>query len=408
MAENVLERMKRIDADAKIASFMVKEKMPYDFKKSYARIRALEFDTECARRDLNTHVSVGGLDSITLFLFLNRYLMLNVPGISVSYLEDRSIQRIHKALGLKLLQSAVRYTDENGVKHRWAKPAIIQEFGFPVLSKEIAAKIELLQNPSEKNKTVRHAIITGETGEYGGFQKDSRMRLAQKWLELFGGYENEAEGTCYGCPSFKVSSKCCYYLKEKPCDDWAKEHNSVPYLGLMASEGGRRAKSLRVNGCNYFGESVIRSAPFAIFHRDDLLRLTLEMDALWKEKWREEFFEKGVKEGRFSQSFQMPESIIPAIYGEIVPDEYGILHTTGAQRTGCSMCGFGIHLEKRPHRFDQLRERNRKEWEYWMYRCVTDPETGEQYGWGRVLDYIGVGWENMPDTDCVGQLSLFY
>ena len=29
-----------------------------------------------------------------------------------------------------------------------------------------------------------------------------------------------------------------------------------------------------------------------------------------------------------------------------------------------------------------------------MYRCCTDPETGEKYGWGRVLDYIGVEWED--------------
>lgn len=63
-----------------------------------------------------------------------------------------------------------------------------------MLSKEIASKIELLQNPSEKNKTVRHAIITGETGAYGGYQKNSRMKLSQKWLEKFGGYENETEG----------------------------------------------------------------------------------------------------------------------------------------------------------------------------------------------------------------------
>ena len=53
---------------------------------------------------------------------------------------------------------------------------VIQEFGFPVISKEVAAKIELLQNPSEKNKTVRHAIITGETGEYGGWQKIRKCR----------------------------------------------------------------------------------------------------------------------------------------------------------------------------------------------------------------------------------------
>ena len=51
-------------------------------------------------------------------------------------------------------------------------------------------------------------------------------------------------------------------------------------------------------------------------------------------------------------------------------------------------------LEKRPHRFDRLRERNEKEWEFWMYKCCTDPETGEKYGWGRVLDYIGVEWED--------------
>ena len=29
-------------------------------------------------------------------------------------------------------------------------------------------------------------------------------------------------------------------------------------------------------------------------------------------------------------------------------------------------------------------------------KCCTDPETGEKYGWGRVLDYIGVPWEDIP------------
>ena len=102
MGETVLERMERIGAKEKIASFMAKEKMPYDFKKNYARIRAMEFEAECGRRNLNTHVSVGGLDSIVLFLFLNKVVKLDVPGISVSYLEDRSIQQVHKALGLDL------------------------------------------------------------------------------------------------------------------------------------------------------------------------------------------------------------------------------------------------------------------------------------------------------------------
>lgn len=390
--ENVLERMKREDSDKKIADFMAKEKQPYSFKKRYAAIRAREFAIECERRGLEYHVSVGGLDSIVLFLFL-RSIGIYAPGISVSYLEDRSIQMVHTALGIEKLQSAVKEVRPDGSVIRWAKPQIIQEFGFPVLSKEIAAKIELLQNPTEKNKTVRHAIITGETGEYGGWQTDSRMKMSQQWLELFGGYENENEGVNYKIPPFKVSSKCCYYLKEKPCDDWAKEHNSVPYLGLMASEGGRRAKSLRLHGCNYFGASVIRSAPFAIFGRQDILQLALDMDEWYQTHWNL-FSDKRVK------------TIVPAIYGEIKRDAGGTLRTTKAQRTGCSMCGFGIHLESRPHRFDQLRERNPKEWEYWMKRVCTDTN-GESYGWGRVLDYIGVGWENLPDTDCVGQISIF-
>lgn len=391
--ESVLERMKREETDKKISDFMAKEKQPYSFKRKYAAIRAREFASECDKRNLNYHVSVGGLDSIVLFIFL-RSIGIYAPGISVSYLEDRSIQIVHSALGIEKLQSAVREVRPDGTKIRWAKPQIIQEFGFPVLSKEIAAKIELLQNPTEKNKTVRHAIITGETGEYGGWQTDSRMKMAQQWLDLFGGYENETEGVNYSKPDFKVSSRCCYYLKEKPCDDWAKENNSVPYLGLMASEGGRRAKALRMHGCNYFGKSTIRSAPFAIFGRQDILTLALEMDDYYQQNWQ-----------KFNPNMHL-DTIIPAIYGSIKRDSNGELRTTKAQRTGCSMCGFGIHMEERPHRFDMLREQNPKEWEFWMKRCVTDKETGEQYGWGKVLDYIGVEWENLPDTDCIGQYSF--
>ena len=179
--------------------------------------------------------------------------------------------------------------------------------------------------------------------------------MSQKWLDRFGGADPEGAALGYKAAAFKVSDRCCYFLKEKPCDDWAKAHNSVPYLGLMASEGGRREKSLMMNGCNYFGKSTIRSAPFAIFSRQDLLQLALDLN--------------------------VP---VPEIYGEIVRDEDGTLRTTGAQRTGCSMCGFGVHLEKRPHRFDRLRKANPKEWHFWMY----------DQGWGQVLDYIGVGWED--------------
>lgn len=400
--ESVQERMERLGTKQKIATFMQKEKQPYEFKRKYAQLRAEEFRSECDKRGLNCHVSVGGLDSIILYIFLKKVCNIDVPGVSASYLEDKSIQRVHRAIGIINVPPLKR---QDGTY--WSKQKVIQEFGFPVISKEVAAKIELLQNPSEKNKTVRHAIITGETGEYGGWQKDSRMKLNRRWLKLFGGYENENEGCDFQKPDFLVSSKCCYYLKEKNCDNWGKENNSVPYLGLMASEGGRRAKSLRMNGCNYFGASTIRSAPFAIFHRQDILTLALEIDEQWRNGWKNEFYEQLLqRDGRLAENFIMPDSLIPEIYGTIEKRPDGTLYTTKAQRTGCSMCGFGIHMEKRPHRFDLLYESNPKEWDYLMFHMCKDKD-GNDYGWAKVLDYIGVGWD--PTTiggNCKGQMSL--
>lgn len=342
----------RAEKSKRRAQFAVMQRLPYEIKVRRAEQRAIEFYTEMAKRGFNCHVSVGGLDSITLLMFL-RKIRINVPAVSVSSLEDKSIQKVHEGLGIIPL------------KPYKTKVEVLNTVGFPVISKKIAGRINLLQHPTEKNKTVRHAIITGECGKQGHYAKNSRMQLPKKWLKLFAGMENDKYGTAYQIAPFLVSNKCCYYLKEKPCDDWARKNKSYPYLGLMASEGGQREEALIDHGCNYYGKTVIRSAPFGTFLPQDVLRLALDLD--------------------------VP---VPEIYGEIKQGPDGILHTTGAQRTGCSMCGFGIHMEKRPHRFDRLRERNPKEWEFWMYRCCTDKVTGEKFGWGRVLDYIGVEWEN--------------
>lgn len=325
------------------------QSLPYEVKVGKAKQRIREFIYGCDQLGFNTHVSVGGLDSITL-LCLIRSMNIDIPAVSVSVLEDKSIIRVHKQLGVTML------------KPLKAKHEILQEEGFPVISKKIATKIMALQEPTEGNATIRHAIITGECGEKGHFATNSAMQLPKRWLELFGGYENENEGTNYKVPPFKVSSKCCEIMKEKPCDLWAKEHNSKPFLGLMASEGGRRQEALEEHGCNYFGKTTIRSAPFAPFLRNDLLQLALDLD--------------------------VP---IPEIYGRIERNPNGNLRTTGAQRTGCEMCGFGVHMEKRPHRFDKLYDRNPKAWDYWMNKCCTDKD-GNKYGWGLVLDYIGVEW----------------
>lgn len=168
--ETCMERMERIDAKKKIADFMVKEKLPYSFKKKYAAIRAREFVSECYKRGLNYHVSVGGLDSITLFLFL-KSIGIDAPGISVSFLEDLSIQKVHRQLGIECLRPAVRSVDDNGRERYWSKQEILQEFGFPVLSKEIAAKIETLANPTEKIRPFAMPLLPERPGPMAAIRK---------------------------------------------------------------------------------------------------------------------------------------------------------------------------------------------------------------------------------------------
>lgn len=355
-----------------------KQSVPYAAKVRMAKRRIRQWLEECDAKEFNSHVSVGGLDSITLCALIRSmgYGPERVPAISASTLEDISIQRVHKELGCI------------NVKPLKSKVNILQEEGFPILSKKIANKIWTLEHPTEDNKTVRHAIITGECGAQGHFATDSKMQLPKSYLKIFGGLDEEGRKLGYRAPdNFKVSHTCCYYLKEAPCDNWAKEHHSVPFLGLMASEGGQRADALEENGCNYWGKTTARSCPFAFFFHSDVVHLAADL---------------GVT--------------IPEIYGEVkkrpndtLPD--GIeWYTTGEQRTGCSMCGFGIQLEKRPHRFDRLYERSEKEWDFWMNRCCKDKD-GTPFGWGRVLDYVGIPWRDPEhwylNDSIIGQMSIF-
>ena len=136
------------------AIFTAQQNLQYEVKVRRAELRAREFIQELDRRGMNAHVSVGGLDSIVLLMFL-RSRGINVPAVSVSSLEDKSIIKVHNQLGVISLRPGKPKTE------------ILQEFGFPVISKKIAGRIDTLQNPTDRNKTVRHAIITGECGAQG-------------------------------------------------------------------------------------------------------------------------------------------------------------------------------------------------------------------------------------------------
>lgn len=124
----------RAEKRRKKAEMAQKQAMPYKAKIQRAERLAHEFNDEMERRGLNSHVSVGGLDSIVLTVFLQS-IGIDVPAVSVSMLEDKSNQDVHKALGVERLLPCK------------SKASVINELGFPVISKRIAGKIDLLQRP---------------------------------------------------------------------------------------------------------------------------------------------------------------------------------------------------------------------------------------------------------------------
>lgn len=101
-------RMQKWDYHKKFGHAMEVAKAYYDINRDEGR---------------NVHVSVGGLDSIVLLIFLREICDIDVPAISVSSLEDASIQRIHKQLGVQSLPSAKK---EDGT--RWTKAKKDKQF----------------------------------------------------------------------------------------------------------------------------------------------------------------------------------------------------------------------------------------------------------------------------------------
>ena len=66
--------------------------------------------------------------------------------------------------------------------------------------------------------------------------------MSQKWLEKFGGYENENEGTNYQSRISKYRPNAAIISKKKTVMTGGKAHNSVPFLGAYGFRGGAKSK----------------------------------------------------------------------------------------------------------------------------------------------------------------------
>lgn len=202
------------------------------------------------------------------------------------------------------------------VRPKMTYKEVLEHYGYPLVSKQTAQKIARYQHT--KNPEIKQKILTN---------KDSRMDyLSAKWHYLLDS-------------DIKISDRCCHVMKKEPLNRYCKETGYLPYVGTMTEESELRERTWLRQGCNMVGK---RSAPLSFWTNQDILQY--------------------IKKYNLS---------IPKVYGDIVEKD-GKLETTGVKRTGCVFCMFGVHLEQRPNRFDQLKITHPKLYEYCMKELRLD------------------------------------
>ena len=201
---------------------------------------------------------------------------------------------------------------------------VIQTYGYPIISKEVAQKIEEARRKPDGECARRF----GDCEHNRKYPQFSLERYA--WL--------------LDAP-FKISHRCCDVNKKRPAKDYEKQTGRKPLVATMADESRlRRTRWLR-HGCNAFEAKRPVSAPLSFWTEQDILRYIV----------------------RYGLN-------IADIYGDVVSEygEYQVegcdmdvpLTTTGAKRTGCIWCMFGISQDN--ERFLRLKRNEPKRYEYVM------------------------------------------
>ena len=141
------------ERDARFAANQANLALPYGVKKGIARDRIVDWYQTCKQFGMDCHVSVGGLDSITLLAFVRETLGDDIKGVSVSSIEDRTVQNVHKEMGV------IRIKPIKNMRQ------VIDEYGYPVISKAVSAKISRLQTPGDTSPIIK-AYMTGDEGAW--------------------------------------------------------------------------------------------------------------------------------------------------------------------------------------------------------------------------------------------------
>ena len=268
------------------------QSLPLDIKIAKSKFRIQEWVDFYGVDDCYISFS-GGKDSLVM-LHLIKQLDINdrIPVVFVDTgLEYPEIKQFVKKI----------YPNVTILRPKKSFKQVIEEYGYPVISKEQAQYIEDIRTGTEKIKLRR---LEGVNGQF---------KLANKYRYLLDA-------------PFKISSKCCAIMKKEPIRNYENKSRRVPFLGMMADDSLLRKNMYLKSGCNSFDSARPKSMPIGFWTEQDILQY--------------------IKNNNLE---------LCSIYGDIVQDENGKLKTTGNNRTGCIWCMFGLQYDGEENRFQRLK-----------------------------------------------------
>ena len=275
----------------------------------------------------------GGLDSTVLLHLVREVLGSDIPAVfSDTGLEFPEIKEFVRSFDNVVI-----------IRPKMNFKKVIETYGYPIISKETAAKIRKLRHGNLSDKYRNYLLNGDERGKLG--------MLAKKWQFLIDA-------------PFDTSEKCCDVMKKTPFRNYNKETGRLPYIGITQDESFMRERQYARTGCNVYDANKPKSQPLGFWTKQDVLRYVVEN-----------------------------QIEICSVYGEIKRKCDGTYYLTGEQRTGCVFCAFGCHLEKEPNRFQRLEKTHPQIHKYCM----------NNLGMKEVLEYIDVPYTTWESQ---GQMKL--
>ena len=220
---------------------------PLDLKIMKTKQRIIEWINEYGIEGVYVAFS-GGKDS-TVLLHIVRSLYPQIEGVFANTGNEfpEIVQFVRK-------QENIRW-----VRPRKSFAQVLKEEGYPVISKKTSRMIHDCQNPTPKNERSRKLYLSDYTLDKEGNLtsiKNNSFKIANKHRYLIDA-------------PFKVSEKCCNYLKKYPMQDYEKQTSKKPIIGTQAEESKMREGVYLQTGCNNFKGG--KCTPLGFWRSQDIL-----------------------------------------------------------------------------------------------------------------------------------------